>query len=338
MATLANTDLTLLDQAKRTDPSGKVARIVEMLSQSNNMMKDAVSIEGNLPTGTRATIRTGLPTVYYKKLGVGTPSSKSETTQVDENAAILVARSQVDEDTAELNGNVAATRLSEASAFVEAMGQTDQETMIYGSAANPEEYVGLANRYSLLSAPNGDNIIDAGGTSTDNMSVWLIGWGENTIHTVFPKGSTAGISHTDLGLDDVADASGNQLRVYKDMWKLKNGLVVKDWRYGVRIANIDVSDLIAATGTQASSAATAVIKLMSRAIDHIPNMDSVNMAFYANRTLLSHLRVAALDKSNSAVTIEPAVNQFGKTIHEMKFLGVPVRIVDRLINTEARVV
>ena len=170
------------------------------------------------------------------------------------------------------------------------------------------------------------------------MSVWLLGWGDNTIHTVFPKGSTAGISHTDLGLDDVADAAGNQLRVYKDMWKLKNGLVVKDWRYGVRIANIDASDLIAATGTQASTAATAVIKLMSRAIDHIPNMDSVNMAFYANRTLLSHLRVAALANSSSAVTIEPALNQFGKTIHEIKFLGVPVRIVDRLINTEARVV
>lgn len=338
MATLSNTDLTLLDQAKRLDPNGKTARIVEMLSQSNNMMKDAVSMEGNLPTGHRATIRTGLPDVFYKKLGIGTPSSKSETAQVDENVAILVARSQVDEDTAELNGNVASTRLSEAVAFVEAVGQRDQETMIYGSAASPEEYVGLANRYSDLSAPNGDNIIDAGGTGSDNASIWLIGWGDNKIHTIFPKGSTAGISHTDLGLDDVVDAAGNQLRVWKDMWKLKNGLVVADWRYGVRIANIDIPALIAQTGTQLPAAATAIIKLMSRSIDHIPNTDSVNLVFYANRTVLSHLRIAALDKSNSAVTIEPALNQFGKTIHQMMFLGVPVRIVDRLVNTETRVV
>lgn len=337
MATLSNKNLTLLDQAKRLDPEGKTARIVEMLSQSNHMMKDAVSVEGNLPTGTRATIRTGLPDVYYKKMGQGTPSSKSTTAQVDEHAAVLVARSHVDEDTAELNGNLASTRLNEASAFVEAMGQKDQETMIYGSASNPEEYVGLANRYSDLSAPNGDNIIDAGGTGSDNASVYLCGWSENTVHTVFPKGSTAGITHTDIGIDDITDADGNQLRVYKDMWKLKNGLVVKDWRYVVRIANIDVSDLVAQTGTQAASAATALIKLMSRSIDHIPNPDGAKLCFYANRTVLSHLRVAALDKSQSAVTIEEALDQFGKTIYQMKFLGIPVRIVDRLLNTETQV-
>ncbi len=338
MATLSNTDLTLLDQAKRTDPDGKSARIVEMLAQTNRMMEDAVSVEGNLPTGTRSTIRTGLPEVFYKKMNLGTPSSKSETTQVDENAAILVARSQVDEDVAELNGNLANTRITEASAFVEAMGQTNSETMLYGSAANPEEFVGFANRYSDLSAPNGDNIIDAGGTGSDNMSIWLIGWGDKTVHTVFPKGSKAGVVHTDLGLDDVVDAAGNELRVWKDMWKLKLGLVVKDWRYTVRIANIDKSDLIAQTGTQLASASTALIKLMSRSIDHIPNMESAKMVFYANRTTLSHLRVAALDKSNSAVTIEPALNQFGKTIHQMMFLGVPVRLVDRLVETETRVV
>jgi len=338
MATLASNNLTLLDQAKRTDPSGKSARIVEMLMQNNNMQKDAISVEGNLPTGHRATIRTGQPDVYYKKMGVGTPSSKSTTTQVDENAAILVGRSQVDEDTAELNGNVAKTRIDEAKSFVEAMGQKDQQTMIYGSASTPEEYVGLANRYSLKSAPNGDNIIDAGGSGTDNMSGYLIGWSENTIYTVFPKGSTAGLTHTDLGLDDVVDAAGNQLRVYKDMFKLKTGLVVADWRFGVRIANIDTSDLIAQSGTQAAAASTSLIKCMSRSIDHIPNPDGVTLVFYFNRTALSYLRVAALDKSNSAVTIEPALNQFGKSIFQMMFLGIPVRIVDRLINTEARVV
>tara|TARA_R110000796_G_scaffold214800_1_gene330736 strand:- start:10758 stop:11774 length:1017 start_codon:yes stop_codon:yes gene_type:complete len=338
MATLANTDLTLLDQAKRTDPDGNSARIVQMLSQSSPMIEDAVSVEGNLPTGTRVTIQTGLPTSYYKKLGRGTPSSKEQTVQVDENAAILISRSQVDEDTAELNGNLATLRVKTGKSFVESMGQTHQQTMIYGSAANPEEFVGLANRYSSLSAANGDNILDAGGSGSDNMSAYLIGFGEDTIYTVFPKGSTAGISHTDLGLTDVRDSDGNEMRVYKDMWKLKSGLVVADWRYGVRIANIDVSDLIAKSGTQASTAATAVINLMSQSLDRIPNMGGSKLGFYVNRTLASHLRVIALDKSSSAVTIEPALNQFGKTIHQMMFLGVPVRLVDRLINTEARVV
>jgi len=105
----------------------------------------------------------------------------------------------------------------------------------------------------------------------------------------------------------------------------------------VRIANIDVSDLVGATGTQAATAATAIIKLMARAQDRLPNISSVKDVFYVNRTVASHLRIAALDKSSAAVTIEPAINQFGQNIHQLMFLGTPVRIMDTIINTEALV-
>lgn len=338
MATLGVTMPTMLDWAKTRDPDGKTAKIVEMLSQTNAILEDAAVKEGNLPTGERVTIRTGLPTSYYRMINAGTPPSKATTAQVTENAAMLEARSHVDVKQANLEGDVNAYRLQMAQAHMESMSQAQATTMIYGSAANPEEYVGLANRYNLLSAANGDNIIDAGGTSTDNMSAWLIGWSTNTIYTIFPKGSKAGLSHEDLGIDDVDDTDGNPFRAYKDLFQWDNGLVVADWRYGVRIANIDNSDLVAQTGTQASTAATAVIKLMSRAIDHLPSITSVRPAFYVNRTLASHLRVAAMDKSASAVTIEQAVNQFGKTIHQLMFLGVPVRLVDTLTVAEARVV
>ena len=338
MATLSTTMPTMLDWAKTRDPSGKTADIVEMLAQVNSASQDQVMVEGNLPTGHQTPIRTGLPTAYYRMVNAGTPPSKATTVQVVENCAMLESRSHVDFKQANLQNDAAAYRLQEAKAHIMGMSQTDATTMFYGAAANPEEYVGLSNRYSDLSAANADNIIDAGGTSTDNMSVWLIGWGDSAIFGTFPKGSNVGIDHQDLGVDDVNDADGNPFRAYKDLFQLDKGLVVANWQYGVRIANIDNSDLIGATGTQAASAATAVIKLMSRAIDHIPSIDSVNAAFYVNRTLASHLRVAALDKSNSAVTIEPAINQFGRSIHQMMFLGIPVRLQDVLTVAEARVV
>lgn len=337
MATLSTTLPTMLDWAKTRDPDGKTAKIVEMLSQTNAALEDMVMKEGNLPTGERVTIRTGLPTTYYRMINAGTPPSKATTAQVTENAAMLESRSHVDVKQAMLEGDVNAYRLQMAQAHMEAMSQSQATTLFYGSAANPEEYVGLANRYNSLSAANGDNIIDAGGSSTDNMSCWLIGWSTNTIYGIFPKGSKAGLVHEDLGIDDVDDADGNPFRAYKDLFQWDNGLVVADWRYGVRIANIDNSDLIGATGTQAASASTAVIKLMSRAIDHLPSVTNVKPVFYVNRTLASHLRVAAMDKSASAVTIEPAVNQFGATIHEMRFLGIPVRLVDALTVAEAQV-
>lgn len=337
MATLSTTRPTMLDHAKVQDPSGKTAKIVEMLSQSNSTLQDIVMKEGNLPTGEQTTIRTGLPSVYYRLTNQGVPSSKSTTAQVVENAAILEARSHVDVDIATLNGEVGPYRAQEASAFLEAMAQEQESTLFYGSAANPEEYVGFANRYSDKSATNGENILDAGGTGSDNSSIWLIGWGMDTICGVYPKGSSAGLTHEDLGIDDVEDADGNSFRAYKDLFKWKMGLVVKDWRYGVRIANVDNSDLSGQTGTQATTASTNIIKMMSRAIDRIPNLQRAKCCFYVNRTVASNLRILALDKSSSAVTIEPALNQFGETIQQLTFLGCPVRLSDSLTSAEAQV-
>lgn len=335
MATLASNVLTLLDWAKRQDPKGKTAIIAELLAESNDILEDMMFKEGNLPTGEQVTQRTGLPTVYYRLMNAGVPKSKSTTAQITENAAMLEARCEIDKAQAELNGDVNAHRLSESVTFIEAMSQKQATTLFYGSAANPEEYVGFANRYSSLSAANAQNILSAGGSGADNTSIWFIGWGEKSCYGVFPKGSKAGLQHEDLGLGDAFDADNNRFRAYMDLYEWKNGLVVKDWRYAVRIPNVDVSDLVGQATTQASTASTAIIKLMSRAIDRLPTLTGVKTAFYCNRTVASMLRVAALDKSSSAVTIEPGLNQFGETIYTMRFLGHPIRITDAITSAES---
>lgn len=337
MATIGNNVLTLTDWAKRNDPMGKTPMIVELLSQSNAALEDMPFKEGNLPTGEQTTIRTGLPESYYRQINQGVPKSKSTTAQVTENAAILEARSEVDCHMASLNGNVSTFRLSESKAFVESMGQKQASTLMYGTAANPEEYVGFMPRYNDTTAVNGENIISAGGTGSDNTSILLVGWSSDTVFGVYPKGSMAGLEHKDLGEIDAFDDNNNRFRAFSDMYTWKNGLVVKDWRYVVRIPNIDVSDLVAQTGTQAQDASTAIIKLMARAQDRLPNISSVKDCFYVNRTVASHLRLAALDKSSQAVTIEKSINQFGNTIHQLMFLGTPVRIMDTILNTEAQV-
>lgn len=337
MATIGNNVLTLTDWAKRNDPKGKTPMIVEMLSQSNMALEDMPFKEGNLPTGEQVTIRTGLPTSYYRQINQGVPKSKSTTAQVVENAAMLEARSEVDVKVAKLNGNQQTFRLSESKAFVESMGQTQATTLMYGTASNPEEYVGFMPRYSDTSAPNGENILLAGGAGSDNTSIMLVGWGSDTVFGVYPKGSKAGMDHQDLGEIDAFDDSNNRFRAYADLYTWDNGLVVKDWRYAVRIANIDVSDLVAQSGTQAATAATAIIKLMARAQDRLPNITSVKDCFYVNRTVASHLRLAALEKSSAAVTIEPAINQFGDNIHQLMFLGTPVKIMDTIVNTETAI-
>jgi hypothetical protein len=337
MATLGINALTLADAAKRKDPSGKTAKIVELLSQTNEILNDMLFVEGNLPTGHRVTVRTGLPTAYYRLTNQGVPSSKSTTAQITENAASLEARSEVDKDVAELGGDVNATRMSESMSFLEAMNQQQAQTLIYGTAANPEEYVGFAARYNDTSELNGENIQLAGGAGSDNTSIWLAGWGENTVFGVYPQGSSAGLKQTDLGLADAFDANNDRFRAYMEHYEWKNGLVVKDWRYVTRIANIDVSDLSALTGTQAVTASTSIIKLMSKAMDRLPTLNGVKPVFYVNRTVASNLKIIGLEKSSAAVTVQEGLNQFGDTIFTIRFLGIPVRVVDAITNTEAAI-
>lgn len=330
MATLASNALTLADWAKRLDPDGKTPSIVELLGQNNEILQDMQFIEGNLPTGHRTTVRTGLPTVAWRLLNQGVQPSKSTTAQVDEACGMLEAWSEVDKDLAMLNGNTSAFRLSEAQAFIEAMNQEMAQTLFYGnSGLAPEEFTGLSIRYSDSSAANGQNIIKAGGAGSDNTSVWLICWGQQTVHGIFPKGSKAGLMHEDLGevtVETSAGIAGTRLRAYQDHWQWKTGLALKDWRYAVRICNIDVSNLVA------KSSAADLIENMIKAIHRIPALGMGKCAFYMNRTVKQMLDIQRRDDVQSGGSL--VYNDVdGKLIPS--FRGIPIRTCDAILETEA---
>lgn len=341
MATLTSGALTLYDAAKRLDPNGSAAKVAEILSQKNDNLEDMVVIEGNLPTGHQYTLRTGLPTVYFRQINSGVLPSKSTTAQVTEGSALMEAYSQVDERILKIGGDPAGLRLNEDKPFLEGMNQQQTSTMFYGNVGtDAKTYTGLSTRYSSLSAGNAANIIDAGGTGTDNCSIWLVGWGTDTVFSFYPKGTQAGLQMNDLGKQTVVDTttvSGGLYQAYRTQFVWENGLAVKDWRFAVRIANVDVSDLIAQATTQASTAATQIIYLMSRALDRIPYWSDIRPVFYVNRTVFSMLRIAALGKSANALAIVPALSQFGTPQNRTEFMGVPIRNVDQLNLAETRV-
>jgi len=333
MATLGGGVLTLEDWAKRLDPDGKVPKIVELLAQTNQILEDKLWMEGNLPTGHRTTVRTGLPLVTWRLLNQGVATSKSKTAQIDEATGMLEAWSEVDKDLAELNGNVNRFRLSEASAFIEAMNQEMASTLFYGnSGISPEEFTGLAPRYSALTgAANSQNVITGGGAGADNSSIWLVAWGDQTCFGIFPKGSKAGLFHEDLGLgvvETTAGVGGNRMMAYRDRFQWKCGVALKDWRYVVRIPNIDISNLVAKTS------AADLFDLMIKAIHRLPNMNLGKPAFYMNRTVFQMLDIQARDDVQSGGSLKYDVVD-GKPMHT--FRGIPVRVCDALTETEAAV-
>lgn len=328
----AKYNLTMLDLARRMDPDGKVARIVEKLDMTNEILQDMVTIEGNLPTGHRSTIRTGLPDAGWKILYKGTPPSKSETKQVDDNCGILEAYGEVDEDAITLNGNMFEFRISEQMAFLESLNQAMASALFYSNTAvTPEQPLGLALRYSTLNpdVPIHENVIDAGGTDVDELaSMYLLTWGPNTIHGIYPKGSELGLQHTDMGREprDFVDNDGTRRRYYAyvDQYKWKLGFCVRDWRYGVRIANVPVNKVKDFT--------FELLEKMIEAEELIPNLNMGRTAWYMNRHLRTALRQNIIKVPNVQSHKDDVT---GKII--LYFNETPVRRVDALLKTEARV-
>ncbi len=337
MAAIGNLALTLSDHAKRMDPAGGVSTIIELLAQDNAILDDMLWREGNLPTGHQTTVRTGLPTATWRLLNYGVAPSKSTTAKVTDACGMLDALSKIDVELANINGNSAEFRLSEDRAFLEGMNQQMATALFYGNqSVNPEQITGIAPRYSSLSAGNATNIIDALGSSTDNTSIYLVCWSDLTVHGIFPKGSTAGLQQKDMGIELVNDDNtpAGQYRAYRTYFTWKAGLSLRDWRYVVRIANIDVSDLAGASPAN-------LITLLIRALHKIPSMSPYSKmpaegvsraALYCNRAVATWLDIQALNKTNVHLKMQ---EWDGKMV--TMFRNIPLRVCDAILNTESRV-
>ena len=333
MATLSANNPTLLDLAKRTDPDGQIATVVEILNETNEILDDMSFMEGNLPTGHRTTIRSGLPTPTWRKLYEGVQPTKSTTVQVTDNVGMLEAYAEVDKALADLNSNTAAFRLSEDRAHIEGISQELADTIFYGNeGTEPEAFTGLAPRFNDLSAENADNIIVGGGSGSDNGSIWLIVWGPNTCHGIVPKGSTAGLKVNDKGVVTIedADGSGGRMEAYRTHYRMDAGLTVRDWRYIVRIPNIDKSDL-----SPSHSSGADLPDLMFQAMRLIPNLSAGRPAFYMSRDMATMLaRQIAVDGASSFLTSDTVA---GDQRWTERFHGVPIRRCDVLAADEAAV-
>ena len=323
MSVVGDLNPTLADVAKRLDPDGKIADIVELLAETNEVLTDMTFVEGNLPTGHRTTVRTGLPDATWRMLNYGVQPSKSTTKQVDDTCGMLEAYAEIDKKLADLNGNTSMYRLSEDRSFLEAMNQSMAETLFYGdTSVNPEKFLGLAPRFSTLTianAANAENVVNGGASSgTSNSSIWLVGWGQNSVHGIYPKGSKAGFQHEDLGEVTLTDAAGGRYQGYRTHYQWDLGLCVRDWRYVVRICNIPKT-----IGT------TNLIDLMIEAAELLPSLNGVRPAFYMNRTMRTNLRKQLANKSNVHLSMSEAAGK-----HVVSFDEIPVRRCDALGFTE----
>lgn len=330
MATIGS-NVTLLDLKSGMDPDGKPAKIIEVLAQNNPIIDDMVWEEGNLPTGHQHSVRTGYPTPAWRQLNYGVPQTKGTQVAVTDTCGMLEDYSEIDKKLLALNGHSAAWRQQQDAPHLIGMSETFASTLFYGNTAvDPEKFLGLAPRFNSLSAANGQNIIDglSGAAATNMTSVWLIGWSENTVRGIYPKGTKAGLDMEDLGEETAVDSNGLMHQVVRSHFTWDCGLAVSDWRYVVRIANINVGALVKGAGSGAD-----LLQLMAQAQEVIQSTTGVRTAFYCNRRITGWLRRQMMAASNANLAWTEIQ---GKRV--MTFAETPIRRTDAIINAESQVV
>jgi hypothetical protein len=136
------------------------------------------------------------------------------------------------------------------------------------------------------------------------------------------------MSITDKGEQVVIDPDNKgRYDVLESHYKWDCGLTVRDWRYVVRIANIDVSDL--ATFNSSSDASANLVRLLVQATEIPPALGMVKPVIYCNKTVRTWMRIQMIERANVNFSFDDLA---GKKV--MTFDGIPVRRCDKILNTE----
>ncbi len=345
-----NTLPNLVDWANMANPDGTIADLASMLAQCNDILKDMIFKEGNLPLGHKVSVTVGLPQGTWRNNNQGVPSTKAVNQQFQFSISELVDYSMVDKSEAMLNGEIGKFRWNEDNTHIQGLSQQVASAMIYSNeAVNPAQFTGFFPYYNTVSTSNAQsakNVLDAGGTGNSNLSILLAGWGDNETFALFPKGSPAGLVYEDKGdITPLYDSNGNRFEGYTSYFAWKIGLAIKNWQYNVRICNVDTT-----TSGLLGTTPPDLFTLMSRAVVHIPVLTrrasgitevdapgdpspGIRPAWYVNRTGREFMDIQAIRDKNVLLSSK---DYAGDPV--MQFRDIPIRVVDAMTNTESRVV
>jgi hypothetical protein len=339
MAAQASGVATLIDVLQNIGPDGKAYKIAEVLTQNQEILEDVVWVEGNMTDGHKDAVRTSVPEPSFRAFNAGVPLTKGGSSTIEETCALLEDFSRVDRELAMRHvAGVDAYRTQEAIPHMQGMGNKMARSLFYANqTTNPLEFTGLAPRFNTLNTTTSEaagQVIDAGGTGADLRSVWLVGWSPQTVFGIYPRGTQAGLSHEDMTNAEngktLYDASGLPFVGFEDHWLWRCGLMVKDWRYVVRIANINLADL-----TLDASTGPDLQDLMIQAAELIESYNGVRAAWYVPRSVRAYFRRQIQQKVNRNLSWSDQKGFSGQRV--LMFDEAPVRRTDALNTSEARV-
>lgn len=335
---------TILEIA-RGSGNASISTIIEVLNETNDALQDIPWIACNSGQTHITTIRTGLPTPTWRMLNMGVPKTGSTRAQIKANCGMLEAYSEIDAKEIELakkgaNGQEGAANFiaQENQAMIEGFAQEISRVMFYGDASKIAEPVGFCHYYAKCENPgvtphtdSAFNCINGGGSGADNTSIWFVTWGPTAIHGIYPAATVAGFKEESLGYHTAQDSLGNQFQIYRTHYQWDAGFCVRDWRAGVRIANLSMTAL--STGTSAPD----LLALLNKAYYKLKyrgysGQNAGRTAIYCRPEILEFLDNQTRKQSNLLLTYSDVQ---GKPV--LNYRGIPIRVQQSLLATEGAV-
>lgn len=322
--------LTFGEMVKRMTKD-EVRAIIELVAQENMMIASSMVKEGNETDGNTTVVRETQPTGTWTSMSEGVQPEASATREIWDAAGMLEGYSVIPMRYLDKSPNSAAAREQEITSFVQGFAENVEDKIFYGDRnLDPKQFFGLDQRFSLLGGETGGQIIDGGGTGTDNTDIWFVCWGDAATSLFFGANGTAGMQVRNRGiqtLDRYNDGTLQECAVTYFGWEV--GLMVEDYRSIARVANLDTSLVIAGTKT-----GQQIVEDMIDAYFAIPNrFRTKRKTIYCNRTIVAALTKGAQAQANNNLSM---ANWEGTEI--VHFMGIPIIQSDSITGTGLRVI
>ncbi len=329
MATTAqDAGIVTLAELVKAQHNGKVLRIVETLSKKTPLYQDMHWRVGNATTGHVISRRRALASGTWRGLNEGVEPTKSKEETLTEECGLFEVRSEVDAVFMQLNGGDEYRAKKDMSIVSQVFPQEAETGFCYHSKkTSPKKFTGIIPRLDALTGlAIGQSQVVASQVSAsgdDQMSALLIGHGPDKVYGIVPQMCPSGIQHVDMGQQDLTDGNGNKYEGRVSIFRQWMGLCVEDYRYVVRVCNLDKSAMVR-TGK-------LIIQSLVDGFHQLHDPRDCNPVWYMGRYLYRFLHHQVLDSAIGASIAQIDIED-GRPL--MRFMGVPVRMTDALHTAE----
>jgi len=328
MATLAQQDKLTFSEVLRRHAAGmSMLPTANVIESSTPLFADAIWMEANEKLSHIFGQVVKYATAERRAINKGVGTGISQRAKFAEGITMFALYGEVDELLVNMSNDPAAFLADEGAVVAQGIGEQMEDAILYdNAAADPNQIVGISPRmpkHRGATTGKPDTVYSCGaGAASDATSCYIIQWGADRVHMVYPKGSPAGLKREERGKVDIQLTDGTKYPGYRSYYELSAGLVVRNPRCIARVSNVE---------TLPSSDAPITFDALVTAMNAMYK-GGEGSVIYAPQRVITKLQLLATAPGTTNLYVDWQ-SLGGRKV--LTFNGSPVRLAERIVYTEA---